>query len=378
MMVKRGMMIVLLIILSLGSVQAQVSDERFEKLARGISLMGWFWYGPPDREGLDARFTDEELEQLADIGFTYVRLPITLEFLLDTNSDDLLNKTNADYLLGAIQRLNDLGLAVTVDIHSTSIADSDAVNYSGALEDPAFVEVFIKFWGTFAAYLSDTNPEMVFIEPMNEPVFYDNPSLWTPIQERLVTTIREQMPEHTIIVTAARWSSSSLLMEMEPLDDPNLVYNFHWYAPFVFTHQGASWSSDFLLNLRDIPYPSSVEIIAPYLEQIPAGEAHDQVRWYGEENWNAETIRAEIDVIAAWAAEHDVRLICDEFGAYGETTPPESRVQWTYDVRTAFEANNIGWSMWEYDYGFGLVTRDAAGNPVLDVDLAEALGLNVP
>ncbi|RMG76955.1 MAG: hypothetical protein D6711_02750 [Chloroflexi bacterium] len=380
MMLKRIMLLIIWVMIVNG-VQSQsdgVSDERFERLSRGINLTGWFWYGPQDHAGLDARFTDAELMQLVELGFTYVRIPITLEFVLDPTTEDLLNQSNVDYLLRAIQRLNQIGLAVTVDIHSTSLADSDAANYSGALEDPAFVDVFVEFWGNFAAYLSDTNPEMVFLEPMNEPVFYDDPQQWVPIQEQLIAAIRENAPEHTIVVSGARWSSRETLMALEPFDDRNLVYNFHWYEPFVFTHQGATWSSDFLVNLRDIPYPSSPQIIAPLLNSIPEGEARDQVRWYGEGNWNAERIRAEIDQVAAWAAEHNLRLICNEFGVHRPNAPIADRAQWTEDVRTAFEANNIGWAMWDYDNNFGLVTRDANNRPLLNSLLARALGLNLP
>ena len=50
-----------------------------------------------------------------------------------------------------------------------------------------------------------------------------------------------------------------------------------------------------------------------------------------------------------------------------------------HDVRTAFEKLGIGWSMWEYDSGFGLVERagDFTQKPsiAVDIPLARALGL---
>jgi len=133
-----------------------VSDERFARLARGVNLMGWFWYAPETEEGIRGRFKDEDFELMRDLGLTFARVPIDLNFLLDENRDNLLNLDRLALLDEGIQRLLDHDLGVVVDLHSTSLADSDAANYSGALEDPAFVEVFVRFWESFAAHLTST------------------------------------------------------------------------------------------------------------------------------------------------------------------------------------------------------------------------------
>jgi hypothetical protein len=58
---------------------------------------------------------------------------------------------------------------------------------------------------------------------------------------------------------------------------------------------------------------------------------------------------------------------------------PQDRQAWVHDVRTSLEKLGIGWSMWEYDGGFGLAQRtgDFTQNPTIVVDnpLAQALGL---
>ena len=44
--------------------------------------------------------------------------------------------------------------------------------------------------------------------------------------------------------------------EMKPLSDHNVVYEFHDYEPFPFSHQGADWD-DTWQKLHDIPYPAA-------------------------------------------------------------------------------------------------------------------------
>jgi hypothetical protein len=53
-----------------------------------------------------------------------------------------------------------------------------------------------------------------------------------------------------------------------------------------------------------------------------------------------------------------VPLICDEFGVYRNFSPPESHEHWLTGARSAFEKNHIGWTMWDYQGGFGVVYKE--------------------
>jgi hypothetical protein len=82
-----------------------------------------------------------------------------------------------------------------------------------------------------------------------------------------------------------------------------------------------------------------------------------------------------IDEAAAWGQTNHVPLICNEFGVYRRVTDPVSRNTWIRDVRTALEADGVGWAMWDYHGGFGVVDRKD-GTPVQpDPATVEALGL---
>lgn len=355
-----------------------VSETRFARLQRGINLPFWFWYGPEEDTAIAEYFTDEDFAQIRELGFTFVRVPITLDFVMDESAPDLLNADHLALLDAAIEQLLAHDLAVMVDLHSTTLDTARYPNiFSGRMEaEPEFIDTYIQFWAAFAAHLRPFDPERVFLEPMNEPVFQDNIQAWPPIQERLIAAIRENAPDHTIIATGARWSNLNTLLALEPLDDPNIVYNFHFYEPFWFTHQGADWAGEEAIRLRDIPYPSSPEIVAEVLPRL-SESSQDIIAWYGEETWNAEKIDGMIAQAATWGEQHNVRIICNEFGTYKEFAPAEDRVQWITDVRTAFEKYGIGWSMWEYDSSFGLVTR-VYGKTIVDAGVAQALGLTLP
>lgn len=374
--IVRGTLLILWWVMSSSALTA-APDSRFERLARGINLPFWFWYAPETSETIDGRFSDDDFALIRDLGFTFVRVPIDLEFVMDAGAPDLLRSEGLAHLDRGLDRLLAHDLAVVIDVHSTSLADSDASNYSGKLEDPAFVETFIAFWRAFAAQLSVRDPERVILEPMNEPVFYDDPDAWPPIQARLLAAIREAAPEHTLIATGARWSGLDTLTALEPLDDPNIIYNFHFYEPFYFTHQGAGWSSDDVEPMRGVPYPSSPAAVEPAVARQRDPQVQALLRQYGEERWDADDVAQRIGQAVDWAARHRVRLMCNEFGVYSVYAPPVDRARWIEDVRTALEGYGIPWAMWEYDEGFGLVQRDGQSVRV-NKAVARALGLNLP
>ncbi|MGI6455750.1 MAG: glycoside hydrolase family 5 protein [bacterium] len=352
-----------------------VSQERLQRLAKGTNLPGWLWLNRGEPQALETRYSDETLQLIRSLGFTHVRIPIDMANAHEPEDADLLSDDLLLVLDAAIENLvQKYNLAVIIDLHSIS-QDTGGSNYSGPLAtDPDFVDTYVEFWSAFAKHLSKHDPDWVFLEPMNEPVFNRNEAGWIPIQNRVIRVIRENAPEHTIFATGARWSNIDTLIELEPLDDSNIVYNFHFYEPHIFTHQGATWSSEFVKPLREIPYPSSPEIIAPFLEKYQDEEVKKHLTWYGKERWNTEQIREEIGKAAAWGKEHNVPLICDEFGVYRNFSPRESREQWYRDVRSALEENRIGWTVWSG--GFGIFYRENRENRV-DKGVAEALGLMV-
>jgi endoglucanase len=93
---------------------------------------------------------------------------------------------------------------------------------------------------------------------------------------------------------------------------------------------------------------------------------------YWLNHWDARRIRMMIDAAAAWGHENKVPVTCNEFGAYRNASDPVSRANWLHDVRTAFEADGIGWTMWEYRGGFGVVSKQD-GQPA-QVDGAVVVG----
>jgi hypothetical protein len=197
------------------------------------------------------------------------------------------------------------------------------------------------------------------------------------VQTKLAAAIREGAPQHTIIAAGARWSDDDDLVSLQPLQDPNIIYNFHFYDPHIFTHQGATWGAYFWHWVKDLHYPSSPESAAKTAASAPDPVDRLAIIRYGEDHWDAARIDTEMTQVAEWAQQHNVTVVCNEFGVFREGADSKDREAWIHDVRTAFERHGIGWAMWDYSGNFGVVTKKD-GQTVPDESTLRALGLKMP
>jgi len=343
---------------------------RFGHLRRGINLSHWFSQAADySKSHLDTHTTPADIALIKSMGFDHVRFPIEPAPLLSNTPDpSILNATYLGYVDSALDTILATGLAVIIDIHP-----SDEFKLRMARDDRG-IEAFTKFWRAFATHLARRDPEFVFLEVINEPMVED-PYRWFGIQGKLIAAIRAGAPNHTIIASGHRWSGLSEMLFLEPYADPNIIYNFHYYEPFPFTHQGATWAGPNLPFYKNVPYPSSPDAVKVLLDTIPDDSARYNLLRYGEDNWNAQRIDTELGAAAAWAAKHHVFVTCNEFGAFRKVVKAEDRVVWLRDMRLALEKNGIGWTMWDYAGGFAVVNK-VNGQAERDPEVLKALGLH--
>jgi endoglucanase len=343
--------------------------SRFAHLRRGINLSHWFSQSPSySKEHLDTHTTARDIALIKSLGFDHVRFPIEPAPLMNGTPDPaILNTTYLGYVDSALDMILAAGLAVVIDIHP-----SDEFKLRTA-RDERGIEAFGLFWRAFAKHLSRRDPELVFLEVLNEPMVEDA-YRWYGIQGKLIASIRAGAPNHTIIAAGHRWSGLYEMLFLEPYADANIIYNFHYYEPFAFTHQGATWAGPNLPFYKNVPYPSSPETVKLLLDTIQDDPARYNLLRYGEENWNAQRIDRELGAAADWARKHHVYITCNEFGAFRKVVKPADRVAWLQDMRTALEKHGIGWTMWDYGGGFSVVNK-IEGQVQADSDVVKALGL---
>lgn len=314
-----------------------VKRQRLQTLSKGFNLGHW------QRHQLsDGYYTLATLRQYKRLGLTYTRLPVILSTFFNSKNPSSL-KTDSLAALDAIIQMHvqaGLGIILSPFNHPTKL-------YS----DLTLRAKFVAFFKAFATHLRRTNPEYVFIEVMNEPNA-PTPQQWNRVQVELIKAIRSGAPRHTIVASsnvsasANDWNNVRALPMTQIVADPNVVYNFHFYEPFVFTHQGANWGWRASQFMKDIPYPSNSAKVTPLLNTIQDTEARKAVAHYAQQQWNRDKLITLLSPVANWAKTNNVPVTCNEFGAIPWTVPRNSLLHYLKDVRQVLESLEIGWGQW--------------------------------
>ena len=354
--------------LSLTSPQNGVPASVLHRLSKGANICRWFRYPDPDtQDHFNNYISESEAKKIRAMGITHVRLCITPKYILNPANGAVI-ETFAKQIDAAITRFHKADLLVVVDIHNEEREPEGNTTWE---------KNFVKFWGTYARRLSKFDPSMTVLEIINEPVYENKENLWLALNPQLVSAIRKSAPRNTIITSGPNWGGIWGLMKMKPVADRNVVYSFHCYDPFTFTHQGATWAGPDVIPLKGVPYPSSPALVEPLIAGL-AGHPNSQkmLTDYGKENWNKAKMQQNFKQAIDWGKTNHVSLYCGEFGVFPQNSLPKHRANWFRDFGQVLAENKIGWSVWGWDEGFGLDRKVVNGKPVVDKVVAQALGLN--
>ena len=281
--------------------QADPAFARAQHLRHGINASIWFAQhsGRYTVDYLRTFTTADDIALMARLGFDHVRLSIDADPLVEWRQGQSDGAAFVSELDRVVKTIVDDHMTVIVDIHPES-------KYKSPLNvrAPQTVQQFTTLWRALATHYASTDPEHVYFEIMNEPE-QDDPYRWQGIESTVAAAIREVAPHHTIIVAGAHWSGLDDLLALEPIALNNVIYTFHDYEPFPFTHQGATWTTPDVQPLRAIPYPSSPEDITPKLDEEASLGSQFFLNQYGLARWDAFRVENTIEFAAKWGKLHN-------------------------------------------------------------------------
>jgi hypothetical protein len=393
------------------SLGAETPADRFQP-KRGLNTDTWVeWLSVEDlatRPGFLDVYPDwrrhvapERVAELGTLGFDFVRLSADPSPLLRLGPGPAQDAA-IDQLRATTDALQAAGLKVIVDLHSIP-RGTDPWGTEAIVGNPDLFQAHVALVGRVAARMADLDPDRTAIEVLNEPthdcdgVYGGADMVWPDQLRQLHAAARNAAPKLPIVLTGACWGGAESLAVLDPalIGDDNVIWSFHSYDPFLFTHQGASWTSWANAYFGGLPYPPSLlddagaeaalqsakaRLAARPIEGVTEATLSDVLAEYRETPL-AEMIGKEIEIAAAWADRHGIprsRIILGEFGAIRDGEPGPSpaladRARFLADKRARAEAAGIGWAVWSWGGSMGLVSDDSTRS--MPQDICDALGL---
>jgi endoglucanase len=267
-----------------------------------------------------SRMHEEYFDLVKEAGFDSVRIPIRWSAHADEKEPYTINPKFMARVDWAVEQALSRDLVVIINIH----------HYREFMEDPEVHEDrVLGIWKQLSEHYGN-QPKTLCFEILNEPTNKVTPEIWNRVQNKAIRLIRETNPDRIIFVAPLGWNRIHHLKNLElPSNDPNLIASVHFYEPFGFTHQGASWVK----------------------HDIPTGR-----KWTGTDEEQAELI-ADLDEAVCWSKENKIPINVGEFGAYSKADM-ESRARWTAFLCRATEERGMSWNYWEFCSSFGVYDPD--------------------
>jgi hypothetical protein len=217
-----------------------------------------------------------------------------------------------------------------------------------------------EFWQQLAARLHD-HPAIAGYDPLNEPhpergfgfeaptdedfTAWSDSAAGTPadldaFNRAIVAAIRHVDPTTPIFLEGGFHANPEGLARLRPLDDPAVLYSFHFYEPWNYT--------TFRANRGRYAYPA----------RMPSG-------WDGATSaWTAEELRARVQCVVEWQRTHKIpsrRVAALEFGVDRRVDGAQAYLQDlvatlnTSDWHWAFYAfrQDGAWGGMDYELGTG-------------------------
>lgn len=289
------------------------------KLGAGVNL-GNALEAPAEGEW-GVTLKPEYFRLIREAGFDAVRLPIRWSAHVAEQPPYTIDPKFFERVDWAIAQAVSNGLNIVINAHHDKELD----------EDPAGnIARFTAIWEQIASRYRD-QPPSVFFEIYNEPHDNLDAPAWNKALVAILRVIRRTNPTRPVVIGPVEWNSIRALGKLQlPAADHNIIVTVHYYEPFHFTHQGASW----------------VEGSENWLGRT----------WDGDEN-KKQAVRKSLETAAEWGRRNNRPIFLGEYGVYSKADD-KSRARWTRFVSS--EASRLGFSRayWEFCSGFGLFDPD--------------------
>jgi endoglucanase len=209
---------------------------------RGVAFGNEVW----NHHAIPVHHHDEtDFERVRAMGMNVIRFYIYSGTLEDDAAPGIYKEAGWQWLDRNVAWARRHGIYLIFNMHVPPGGFQSMGEGRALWEVPANQDRLVGLWRAIAARYAH-EPIIAGYDLLNEPGVAKSKIQWQGLANRIVKRIREVDPLHIVIVervnSIARDWKNDADMNFILVDDPNVVYTFHFYDPFDYTHQLAGWA----------------------------------------------------------------------------------------------------------------------------------------
>lgn len=347
---KRALSLLLVLLATLGT-----EARNWPGFERGMGIGGWmtnykrFNVLPENRrlvittgdlEHFDTYITKKDIAYIGSMGLDHIRVgfdQIVVEESPYVYRERIFRKL--DEFIGWCEKYH---LNIVLNLHKAIGNYCDIQENVQLLDNEELQNRFVALWLEFERRYHQKSK--IAFELMNE-IRDVNPEKWNKLADRTLKAIREKNPNRWVVIGSTCWNSPDKLKYLHVYNDPYVVYTFHNYAPFEFTHQQGVLQADPLYYNRKMDYPSTdMERYRDY-ERVVHGNNH---AYANIKAIDKEFLRGILQPAFDFVRNNpDAILWAGEFGTIRHARM-ECREAWMADMISLLKENGIPYCVWNY------------------------------
>lgn len=320
--------------------------KEFIGFKKGINLGGWLSQCDADKHHFDSFITKNDIALISKNGFDHIRLPID-HYYLDHYKQNLIG-SGVKYIDKCIKWCSEYNLNLLLDLHNTKGYDFNNPDSAYAFfKSDELKQNFINLWECIAIKYGKYNN--IAFELLNEIVPYDVADKWNKTACEAAIAIRKYAPTTPIVIGGVSYNHVKSVKLLKKPDTNDIVFTFHCYEPFYFTHQGASWVNEMPADFR-CKYSEDYEILKYYSPK----SIQELMNKNNITSYSSDFFDLIFEEAINWSEKNDAALYCGEYGVIN-LADKRSTIRWYNDIRRSFNKYGIGSAAWTYkEKDFGL------------------------
>ncbi len=203
---------------------------------QGVAFSNFIWSDTPFPE---VHHSEVDYQRTKDMGMNTIRFYMNYRYFEDDTNPYTYKQSGWDWLDENIAWAKKYDIYLILNMHAPQGGYQSAGEGDALWDDVENQNRLAALWKAIAERYID-EVQIAGFGPVNEPVPNNSVDQWTQLAQKLIDEIRSVNKNHLLFIERANHVKGDPPPEnlnFPKVTGENIVYEFHGYDPFVYTHQ---------------------------------------------------------------------------------------------------------------------------------------------